>query len=310
MGTAVAGGSLPLAPMCSVAAGPAGGGPFTYCLNTGTLRGHKLGLAKEIEVVAQAGYQAIEPWVGSVEEYVKGGGSLKDLRKRIEDLGLVVADAIGFAEWIVDDSAQRARGLERAKRDMDLVVQLGGQRIAAPPAGATNQPGLDLLQAAERYRALLELGDQMGIVPQLELWGFSKNLYRLGQCVCVAIETGNPKACVLVDVFHLYKGGSDFHGLSLLAAPTVQVFHMNDYPANPPREQINDSYRVFPGDGIAPLAQILRALTASGGRKVLSLELFNRKYWEQDPLQVARTGLQKMQAVSKQALAAIDASRA
>ncbi len=309
MGAAVAGGSLPLAPTRSTAAEAGGSSPFTYCLNTGTLRGHKLGLAKEIEVVARAGYQAIEPWVSSIEEYVKGGGSLKDLRKRIEDLGLVVADAIGFAEWIVDDPAQRARGLERAKRDMDLVVQLGGQRIAAPPAGATNQPGLDLLQAAERYRALLELGDQMGLVPQLELWGFSKNLYRLGQCVCVAVETGHPKACVLVDVFHLYKGGSDFHGLSLLAGPTVQVFHMNDYPANPPREQINDSYRVFPGDGIAPLTQILRALTASGGRKVLSLELFNRKYWEQDPLQVARTGLQKMQAVAKQALAAIPAFR-
>jgi hypothetical protein len=30
---------------------------------------------------------------------------------------------------------------------------------------------------------------------------------------------------------------------------------------------------------------------------MLSLELFNRDYWKQDALEVARTGLQKMRAV-------------
>jgi hypothetical protein len=34
-----------------------------------------------------------------------------------------------------------------------------------------------------------------------------------------------------------------------------------------------------------------------GGTKVLSLELFNREYWKQDPLLVAKTGLQKLRAL-------------
>jgi 2-keto-myo-inositol isomerase len=140
-------------------------------------------------------------------------------------------------------------------------------------------------------------------VPQLELWGFSRNFHRLGQCACTAIETGHPKACVLVDIFHLYKGGSDFHGLKLLAANTVQVLHMNDYPDDPPRDKINDSFRVFPGDGSGPVTEILRFLHGTGGQKVLSLELFNRKYYEQDPLEVARTGLEKMKAAAAKALA-------
>ena len=47
------------------------------------------------------------------------------------------------------------------------------------------------------------------------------------------------------------------------------------------------------------MKQILTDLVNMGGEKVLSLELFNRSYWEEDPLEVARTGLQKMkQAVS------------
>src|ERR1044071_6673450 len=76
---------------------------FLYCLNTATIRGQKLGIVKEIEVASQAGYDAIEPWVDGLEEYVKGGGKLSDLGKRIADSGLTVEGAIGFPEWIVND---------------------------------------------------------------------------------------------------------------------------------------------------------------------------------------------------------------
>lgn len=270
--------------------------PFRYSLNMGTLRGFRLGIVKEIEIAAQAGYDGIEPWVDTLQTYLDAGGTLADLRQRSADAGLTVEGAIGFPEWIVEDPGRRAKGLERAKREMDWVAHVGGRRFAAPPAGATDLPRLELGRMAERYRAVLELGDTLGLVPQLELWGFSKNLSQLGECVGVAVETGHPKACVLVDVFHLYKGGSDFHGMRLLGPGTLQVMHMNDYPAAPPREKIDDSYRVYPGDGTAPLTELLRALRATGGPKVLSLELFNREYWKQEPLAVARTGLAKMKA--------------
>jgi sugar phosphate isomerase/epimerase len=76
---------------------------------------------------------------------------------------------------------------------------------------------------------------------------------------------------------------------------------MNDYPSDPPREKIDDSYRVYPGDGVAPLSDILRNLHATGGQKVLSLELFNRKYWAEDPLVVAKAGLDRMKAAVEHA---------
>jgi 2-keto-myo-inositol isomerase len=275
---------------------------FRYCLNTSTIRGQNLSFDKEIEIAAEAGYSAIEPWVDRINQYVEGGGTLKDLRKRIVDLGLTVESAISFFRWIVDDDTERTKGLEQVKREMDVLAQIGGKRIAAPPAGATRKPGLDLMKAAERYRVLLELGDQMGVVPQIEIWGPSRNLHRLGQSVFVAIESGHPKACLLPDVYHIYKGGSDFTGLKLLSASAIHVFHLNDYPADPPRDRISDRDRVYPGDGIAPLTQILRDLYANAERAVLSLELFNPNYWKQDALIVAKTGLAKMKAEVQKAL--------
>ena len=276
--------------------------PFRYCFNTSTIRGQKLGLVEEIEIAAKAGYDGIEPWMREIEQYVKDGGSLKDLDKRIRDHGLTVESAIGFAQWIADDDERRKQGLEQAKRDMDLLSQIGGKRIAAPPTGATKQTDLDLFKAADRYRALLELGDQMGIVPQVEVWGFSKSLSRLGESVFVAIESGHPKACLLPDVYHVYKGGSDFTGLKLLHGDTIQVFHVNDYPADPPRDRIGDADRVYPGTGVAPLNAILRMLNQNGCRCALSLELFNRDYWKQDALTVASTGLEKTKEAVLKAL--------
>jgi sugar phosphate isomerase/epimerase len=275
-----------------------GNAMFKYCLNTSTISGQKLKLVEEIEVAAKAGYRAIELWVREIDTYVKGGGTAAELKKRIADLGLAVENAIGFARWIVEDETERKKGLEQMKRDMELVGRIGCKRIAAPPAGATDQ-SLNLLKVAERYRAVTELGEEMGVTPQIEIWGSSKTLSRLGEALLVAAESGSRQACVLPDVFHMYKAGSEFAGLRLLGAAGIQMIHMNDYPANPPRANISDQHRVYPGDGVAPLASILKDLRAANPQCVLSLELFNREYWKQDALTVAKTGLEKMKAAVK-----------
>ena len=275
----------------------AASGPFTFNLNTSTISGQKLTLVQEVEIAAKAGYQGIEPWTREIDQHVKGGGSLADLGKTIRDSGLAVVDVIGFFEWAVDDESKRRKGLEQARRDMEMVRAIGGTRIAAPPFGATDQANLDLRKVAERYRALLEVGDQLGVTPIVEVWGFSRPLSRLGEAAMVAIESGHPKAAILADVYHIHKGGSDFGGLHLLGPDSIPVLHVNDYP-DLPREKLTDADRVYPGDGVAPLKELFRAFRSLGSRVHLSLELFNRDYWKDDPLKVARTGLAKMQAVA------------
>jgi 2-keto-myo-inositol isomerase len=279
---------------------------FGYCLNASTIRnnGKPRPLAEQIDITAKAGYGAFEPWVN--DEDFKNKDKVTDAKKRIADAGLVVPNAIGFAEWIVDDAARRKKGLEQAKRDMDLVQQIGGTRLAAPPVGATggtsprddpkaSQQGLDLMAAADRYRALLDLGKTMGVTPIVEIWGFSKNVSRLGQALLIATENGTAGGGILPDVYHLYKGGSDFAGLALTGAPSIGIFHVNDYPKIE-RSRIVDADRVYPGDGIAPLKDIFATLRQIGFNGFLSLELFNRDYWKQDPLAVAKTGLEKLKS--------------
>ena len=275
---------------------PALRGPFRYCLNTATIMGQKLSILAQIKIAADAGYDAIEPWVRDLEAYLKAGGTTAEIRRALADGGLTVESAIGFAKWIVDDPAERKKGLEHAKRDMNLLAEIGGRRIAAPPIGTTEQEDLNLLAAAERYAALLELGDTTGVVPQIEVWGFSKSVRRLGEALLIATESGHPKACLLPDIYHMHRGGGDFDSLRLVAGSAIHVFHVNDYPAGP-HDKLTDADRVYPGDGIAPMAKIFDILRTNGFRGYLSLELFNRDYWQQDAAVVATTGLAKMKAL-------------
>ena len=72
-------------------------GQFSYCLNTSTISGQKVGFMKEFEITAKAGYDGIEIWIRDLQKYLDEGGNLKDLKKYIDDLGLKVENAIGFA---------------------------------------------------------------------------------------------------------------------------------------------------------------------------------------------------------------------
>jgi sugar phosphate isomerase/epimerase len=185
---------------------------------------------------------------------------------------------------------------------MDALAQIGGTHIAAPPAGANRRGAtLDLDRAAERYRAILELGRRTGVIPQIEVWGTSANLSHVAEAIYVAARAAHPDACVLADAYHMYKGKVEAATLRLLSRQAVHCFHMNDYPGDPPREQIRDSHRIWPGDGVAPLREILRTFAANHCRVVLSLELFNPTYWRMPAGEAAKTGLDKMKAVVKAA---------
>ncbi|WP_236621215.1 sugar phosphate isomerase/epimerase family protein [Rhodopirellula sallentina] len=278
-------------------------------LNTSTIRGHGLPVDQQIRVTADAGFDAIEPWIRDLRAYVDGGGRLRDLRQQLDDSGIRVAGAIGFARWIVNEPAERQAGLDEARRDMELVRELGGTMMAAPPIGAHNVNALrqngpiELPVIAERYRTLLQLGEEVGVTPLLELWGFSPTLSRLGELAYVATAAEHPNAAVLPDFYHIYKGGNDLQSLAMIEASRMPLFHINDYPSEPPIETIADKDRVFPGDGVCPLVDTIAMLLQNGFSGTFSLELFNPEYWKQPVAEVTREGYRKSKLVIEAAIA-------
>ena len=191
--------------------------------------------------------------------------------------------------------------MEKLKVDMDKVAQIGGQRIAAPPGN--NRAAVSLDNAAKYYREALEMGEKMGVLPLLELWGTHPVLGPLSHGVYVTVAAGRADASLLLDVFHLYKSGTPFTALRQINGASLHVMHFNDYPQAADPSTLNDSNRIYPGDGVAPLRQILRDLRANGFRGYLSLELFNREYWARSADENLKTAMEKIRATVRSAMA-------
>lgn len=278
---------------------PENNGSFEISLNTSTISGQKLGLLKTINVAAQAGYNGVELWIPDIQEYLKSGNSIQSLASHIRSKKLKVYNLISFTHWMADDDNKRSAALQQLEDEMKLASVLGCRYIAAPPAGVEKGTLPDYAVIGKRYSHILDLGQKHKVTPVLEFWGASGTLYNISQAMAIAAYANHPDARILPDVYHMFRGGSGFETLKLLSGRAVELVHINDYPGNKPVDQQNDGDRVYPGDGVAPLPQILKDLKAMGGTKILSLELFNKNYWQQDALQVAKTGIDKIKTLLK-----------
>jgi 2-keto-myo-inositol isomerase len=212
-----------------------------------------------------------------------------------------VENAIAFNAFLDDDETRRAASMEKLKVDMDKVAQIGGKRIAVPP-GNNRAAAVSLDNAARYYRDALEMGEKMGVQPLLELWGTHPVLGPLSHGIYVTVAAGRADASLLLDVFHLYKSGTPFPALKQINGAALHVMHLNDYPQAADSSTLNDSNRIYPGDGVAPLRQIFRGLRDSGFRGYFSLELFNKEYWTKSADENLKTAMEKIRATVRSAV--------
>ncbi len=287
-----------------------GRSPWPICLDTATIR--PASLEDKIRIAAEAGFDAIEPWEGELNDYERAGGDLTDLGKRIADVGLFVPSVIGLWNAIPPTREAFDQSLVDSRRRMKQAAAIGSQHIQVIPQPQRPWQEFDPFWAAARYRELLEIGlNEYNINPAMIFVQFLEGARTIGQAAQIALDADHPKAKIIPDVFHMYigsggAGGSEeggFNGLKHIRGDFIAIFQFNDAPANPPRDQLKDEHRVYPGDGILPLKQCLRDLVEIGYTGCISLELYNPTYWEQDHAAVARTGLEKTVAVIEAAVA-------
>lgn len=263
---------------------------FELCLNTSTIR--PTGLIRKIEVASLAGFQAIEPWNDEIDAYLAEGGSIAELMSRLADAGLRVAGMIALHSWIDAEGDAVAPVFAECERRMHQAAQLGARFIvASPPQGA-----VDFNAAGDRFAKLTEMGKRIGVTPSMEFLGFVQGVHTLESALRIARAAG-PHAPIVADVFHLLRGGGANADLLTISGSQLSIFHINDLPATPPFSEQTDADRVMLGAGVADLPGVIANLRTIGYRGPLSLELFNPKLWRQDPLEVAKTGCERLKAL-------------
>lgn len=250
---------------------------------------------EKIRIAAEVGYGAIELWNDELTAYVREGGSLEDVRKALGDRGLRVPTVINCKGWMDSEGEAHGRAMEEIRRRMEQAVSVGAAYVVAGPAAGK----VDIDQAAERYGELLSLGRQLGVKPAMEFLGFVEDINTVAKAWEIVTRAGDPEGTIVMDPFHIFRGGRGMEDAGLVPGERIAVCHFNDAPARPPHVEQADKDRVLPGDGILDLRTLIGILTSGGYRGALSLELFNQALWEQDPREVARIGLEKMRSIAE-----------
>ncbi len=264
---------------------------FTYALNTSTIR--PASLMDKIRIAGETGYEAIELWNDDLTTYEKEGGLLADVKQALDDHGLSVPTVIALHGWLNTTGEEHQKSIEEAKRRMAQAAAVGAPYIIASPPREV----ADLQLGGRNYRELLELGREFGVKPAMEFLGFVDGVNQVKHAWEVITVADHADSTIVLDPFHIYRGGGEIDDMRGVPGDKIAVFHFNDAPPSPPRAEQTDADRVYPGDGILDLPQMIAILNEAGYQGVISLELFNPNYWKEDAREVARIGLDKMKAV-------------
>lgn len=266
---------------------------FQYCLNASTIK--TTPVLDQIDVAGKAGYAAIELWHDAIDAHLQRGGELSDIRHALDDHRLAVPTTIHLGNWFDAAPEHYAEVLDECKRRMNQSVVLGASHVIAGPT----QGQADYQRGARRYCELLEIGRLLGVRPAMEFLGFAEQLNTIEAALRVMELSGHAEATIVLDPFHIFRGGGSVESIAKLEGKQIAVSHFNDAPSSPPRREQHDGDRVMPGDGHLDLRGYLELLTRVGYDRFLSLELFREDLWQKDPLEVASAGLAKMQEVAE-----------
>ena len=252
-------------------------------------------LLEKIRVAGEAGYSGIELWAVEIYEYIGRGGEVRDVEKALADHGLAIPSFIAVrGGGDVSGLAYKVAMVE-ARRRFELASRFGAPLMICTPPVA--QPGFDHLH--EGYSELLQIGRETGVQAVMEYISFFKSLNNLSDAVTVLDRTNAPDChpVTILDAFHNWNNKTTLDDIRDIPLERISHYHINDAPAGIPSGEQNDSHRVMVGDGIIDLKAELTVLKDKGYDKWISLELFNAEWWAKNPLETAKVGLERMQAI-------------
>ena len=257
------------------------------------------GFRGSLEGWARAGIQYVELNDRLLDGFLETG-TLASARNLLSDLGLTpVCGAAGLQDiWIPGPA--RAASLETWRRRCDQFASLGLQKIYSPSSTNRAVTAEDFAATPDCIRETGEIAGEYNLTAMIEFLRTSSHLATLSSALQMIREADHPNVRPMLDFFHFWAGLSKFEDLDLLEPGELAHAHFQDL-LDAPRELTNNTYRLIPGDGIAPVVRILQKLAEKEYDGALSVELFRAEYVSGDPFQVATEIRRKCEAVMREA---------
>ncbi|HYJ94592.1 MAG TPA: sugar phosphate isomerase/epimerase [Vicinamibacterales bacterium] len=263
--------------------------------NTSSAAGYR----RSLEGWARAGIKNVELTNNLLDEFLKSD-SLPAAKRVLTDLGLTpVSSACGvFGLW--EPNPKRAAQLDAFKKRCEQFASLGLTKIYSPTPTTEKFTEEDYKRGVANMRENGDIAKQFGMVVMAEAVRTSTFIGTLPTMLKMMREAGHPSVAPLLDFYHFWSGLNKLEDLDQIRQGEIGHVHFQDVP-DMPRELLDNTTRIIPGDGVSPLNRMLRTLADKGYAGPLSVELFLPKFQQGDPYEVAREIRQKAEAVMRRA---------
>lgn len=258
-------------------------------------------LQTDIHIAGEAKYDVIEITAAKLDKFLETR-PIAEARKLIKAAHLKT-HAINSIEKInFRDAAGRSEILTRTRRLAEYAHALDCPWIVAVPGPAPGDMRWEAIRdnTVISLRVLCEVAEPHNVGIAFEFLGFSwcsvQTVTQAWEIVC-AVDRAN--LGMVIDTCHFYAGNSTLDSIRAVDARKMGILHLNDVEPMP-KEKITDAHRLFPGDGVIPLKEIIGAVRGIGYDGVASIEIFRPEYWAHDPLAVAREAKKKAEQVLAQ----------
>lgn len=268
--------------------------------NTTTILG--AGAREIIEAAAAGGYDAISIWPSDLERSRAEGISVSEIRSMLDQNGLVVADVDALLTW--SNLVRPKPGQGQFKFDepdvfFDVAESLNARSINIVQGFGGS---LDLDRAAVDLAALCKRAKEHGLLITLEFLPWS-GVPDVAVAADLCARSGCENATILFDSWHWFRGGADFEKLRSIPAERIGSTQFNDAPAQawPNLQQECMEARLSPGEGVIPLAELVRTLDALGSKAPIGVEVIHARHETMDPKEVGRRTAEDMRRVLAEA---------
>ena len=257
------------------------------------------GYRKSLEAWARAGIKNVEPVSGLLDDFLKND-SLANAKRVLTDNGLNIVCGAAGTLGLWEPNPKFADNLDAFKKRCEQFAELGAPLVYSPCVTDAKFTADDYARSLQNIRQVAEVAKQFHLKVAAEFVRSSTFMASLPTALRLHREAAHPNFGILFDCYHFWSGPSKMEDMDMIRPGEIIHAHLNDTP-DLPRELLDLQSRVAPGDGVAPLAKILRKLVDQGYSGPISVELFLPKYQMADPFELAKEIQLKSEVTFKQA---------
>jgi 4-hydroxyphenylpyruvate dioxygenase len=241
-------------------------------------------LPEKLRAMQSAGFVATEFWPRDLFENAEGPGIAIDL---LRETGLAVSAYQALRNFEGLSAKQRGQKLGIAEQLMDQMALVGCDLLVLC-SNTDPDSSADHRRIADDLRLLGDLARTRGVRIAYEALSWGKWLRDYRDAWQVIKIADHPQVGMMLDSFHIYALGLPLDGIDAISADKVFLVEIADLPGTSLAPiEISRHYRLFPGEGIAPIDEFLRRVHGIGYKGCLSVEIFNAHYFASVPHEVA-----------------------